>query len=107
MKGQIQSIHLIFFEPDGKFCKRDGSFCKPDSSLCEPDGSLCEPDSRFCERNGSFYERDGKYEMEKQIEKAKQVIAKPSKSKKLKFTRTKGQEIELNEILIMKTTTVR
>jgi hypothetical protein len=45
--------------------------------------------------------------MEKQIEKAKQVIAKPSKSKKLKFTRTKGQEIELNEILIMKTTTVR
>jgi transposase len=41
--------------------------------------------------------------MEKQVEKAKQVIAKPSKSKKLKFTRTKGQEIELNEALIEKT----
>ena len=41
--------------------------------------------------------------MKKQIEKAKQVIAKPSKSKKLKFTRTKGQEIDLNEVLIMKT----
>lgn len=41
--------------------------------------------------------------MEKQVEKAKQVIAKPSKSKKLKFTRTKGQEIELNEALIQKT----
>jgi transposase len=31
------------------------------------------------------------------------VIAKPSKSKKLKFTRAKGQEIELNEALIEKT----
>ena len=41
--------------------------------------------------------------MDKQIEKAKQVIAKPSKSKKLKVTQTKGQEIELNDFLIEKT----
>jgi transposase len=41
--------------------------------------------------------------MDKQIEKAKQVIANPSKSKKLKFTHAKGQEIELNEVLIEKT----
>jgi transposase len=47
--------------------------------------------------------RKDKYEMDKQIEKAKQVIAKPSKSKKLKFIHTKGQEIELNEVLINKT----
>ena len=42
--------------------------------------------------------------MEKQIEKAKQVVEKPSKSKKLKFTQTDGQQISLNEALIEKTT---
>jgi transposase len=41
--------------------------------------------------------------MEKQIEKAKQVIAKPSKSKKMKFTQTKKQKMELNVALIEKT----
>ena len=41
--------------------------------------------------------------MVNQIEKAKQVIAKPSKSKKIKFTQAKGQEMELNEVLIEKT----
>jgi len=47
--------------------------------------------------------RKDKYEMEKQIEKAKSIIANPSKNKKTKFTLTKGQEIELNEALIEKT----
>jgi transposase len=41
--------------------------------------------------------------MEKQIEKAKQVIEKPSKRKKMKFTQTKEQKMELNEALIEKT----
>ncbi|MFZ4400536.1 MAG: IS1634 family transposase [Bacteroidales bacterium] len=56
----------------------------------------------ICSYSSIRYRKD-KYEMEKQIDKAKQVIAKPSKSKKLKFTQTKGQEIELNEVLIEKT----
>jgi transposase len=56
----------------------------------------------ICSYSSVRYRKD-KYEMEKQVEKAKQVIAKPSKSKKFKFTRTKGQEIELNEALIEKT----
>jgi transposase len=56
----------------------------------------------ICSYSSVRYRKD-KYEMDKQIEKAKQVIAKPSKSKKLKFTRTKGQEIELNDVLIVKT----
>ena len=56
----------------------------------------------ICSYSSVRYRKD-KYEMEKQIEKAKQVITKPSKSKKLKFTRIKGQEIELNEALIEKT----
>lgn len=41
--------------------------------------------------------------MEKLIQKAKQVIENPTKGKKLKFTSTKGQNIELNEALIEKT----
>jgi len=56
----------------------------------------------ICSYSSVRYRKD-KYEMEKQIEKAKQVIAKPSKSKKTKFTHTKGQIIELNEALIGKT----
>lgn len=56
----------------------------------------------ICGYSSVRYRKD-KYEMEKQIEKAKQVIEKPFKNKKLKFTRTKGQEIELNDVLIEKT----
>lgn len=56
----------------------------------------------ICSYSSVRYRKD-RYEMEKQIEKAKQVIAKPSKSKKTKFTQTKGQKIELNEALIAKT----
>ncbi|MBK6665579.1 MAG: hypothetical protein IPG48_05350 [Saprospiraceae bacterium] len=41
--------------------------------------------------------------MNKQIEKAKQVIQVPSKSKKLKFTKTNDQKLELNDELIEKT----
>ena len=56
----------------------------------------------ICSYSSVRYRKD-KYEMETQIEKAKQVVAKPSKSKKMKFTQTKGQKIELNEALIQKT----
>lgn len=56
----------------------------------------------ICSYSSVRYRKD-KYEMEKQIEKAKQVVAKPSKSKKMKFTQTKGQKVELNEALIEKT----
>lgn len=55
----------------------------------------------ICSYSSIRYRKD-KYEMEKQIEKAKQVVAKPSKSKKVKFTQTKDQKIELNEALIEK-----
>lgn len=56
----------------------------------------------ICSYSAIRYRKD-KHEMEKQIDKAKEVIAKPSKTKKLKFTQTKNQQIELNEILIEKT----
>lgn len=56
----------------------------------------------ICSYSSVRYRKD-KYEMEKQIEKAKQAIANPSKSKKMKFTQTKGMKIELNDALIEKT----
>lgn len=55
----------------------------------------------ICSFSSLRYRKD-KYEMEKQIERAKQVIAMPSKSKKLKFTQINGQKIELNDALIEK-----
>ena len=57
----------------------------------------------ICSYSSLRYRKD-KYEMEKQIEKAKQVIEHPSKSKKLKFTQNTGTKILLNEALIEKTT---
>lgn len=79
---------------------------KIDRELPRNDGSLL----RFKTNNGylicSFstlrYRKD-KHEMQKQIEKAKQVIAHPSKRKKLKFTKSKNEKLELNETLIEKT----
>lgn len=56
----------------------------------------------ICSYSSARYRKD-RYEMEKQIEKAKQVIAEPSKSKRMKFTHTRAQKIELNEALIEKT----
>jgi transposase len=56
----------------------------------------------ICSYSSVRYRKD-KYEMEKQIIKAEQIIAKPSKSKRLKFTQTKNKEIELNQPLIDKT----
>ena len=47
--------------------------------------------------------RKNLYEMNKQIEKAKQVVEKPSKRKKIKFTKNNNHQLEINEVLIEKT----
>ena len=57
----------------------------------------------ICSYSSVRYRKD-KYEMEKQIEKAKLVIKTPSKGKKLKFTQLKEEQMSLNEPLILKTT---
>ena len=44
----------------------------------------------ICSYSSVRYRKD-KYEMEKQIDKAKLVIDNPSKNKKLKFTKSSGQ----------------
>lgn len=56
----------------------------------------------ICSYSSLRYRKE-QHEMEKQIQRAKQVIANPSKYKKLKFTQTKGQKVELHEALIEKT----
>jgi transposase len=56
----------------------------------------------ICSYSSVRYRKD-KYEMDKQIEKAKYIINNPSKNKKLKFTQTKGTQLELNQKLIDKT----
>lgn len=56
----------------------------------------------ICSYSTVRYRKD-KYEMEKQIEKAKHIISNPSKNKKLKFTKANGQQFELNQKLIDKT----
>jgi transposase len=56
----------------------------------------------ICSYSSVRYRKD-RHEMEQQIEKARMAIANPSKTRKLKFTQTKDQKIELNEALIEKT----
>ncbi len=77
-----------------------------DKSIIREDGKSIrlKTDNGYliCSFSSLRYRKD-KYEMEKQIEKAKQVIEKPSKTKKLKFTQTDGIEISLNQTLIEKT----
>ena len=56
----------------------------------------------ICSYSSTRYRKD-KYEMEKQIEKAKYIVDNPSQNKKLKFTKSNGQKLELNQKLIDKT----
>ena len=56
----------------------------------------------ICSYSAVRYRKD-KYEMEKQIEKAKLIIEKKSKNRKIKFTKAINEEIMLNEELIQKT----
>ena len=81
----------------------------PGEMVDEIDKSICRADSesiRIKTENGylicsfsSLRYRKDKHEMEK----AKFIIDNPSKSKKLKFTKTKDQQIGLNQKLIDKT----
>ncbi len=55
----------------------------------------------ICSYSSVRYRKD-KYEMEKQIKKAQLVVDNPSKNKKIKFTKVKGQDVMLNQKLISK-----
>ncbi len=81
--------------------------------IAEIDKSILRQDSKsiriktdngylICSYSSVRYLKD-KYEMEKQIEKAKYIIDNPSKNRKLKFTKSTGQNMEINQKLIDKT----
>lgn len=53
----------------------------------------------ICSYSAVRYRKD-LYEMNKQIEKAKQAVQSPSKTRRTKFTKTNRQQIELNEELM-------
>lgn len=82
------------------------TFAAIDKSIVREDGKSIriKTDNGYliCSYSSVRYRKD-LYEMNKQIEKAKQVIDQPSKSKKLKFTQSKGEQIILNDALIEKT----
>jgi len=84
----------------------------PNELITEIDKSVLREDGKsiriktgngylICSYSSVRYRKD-KYEMEKQIEKAQYIIDNPSKNKKLKFTKSTGQNIEINQKLIDK-----
>ena len=82
-------------------------FTKIDEMLIREDGENIRiaTDNGFliCSFSSLRYRKD-KYEMEKQIQKAKQIIENPSKIRKTKFTKSnKENNLEINQILIDKT----
>ncbi len=79
---------------------------KIDNEIIREDGKSIrvETDNGYlvCSYSTTRYRKD-KYEMEKQIEKAKSIIVNPGKYKKVKFTQGENHCFELNEKLIAKT----
>lgn len=77
-----------------------------DQSLLREDGKIIrlktENGYLICSFSKQRYKKD-KYEMEKQIEKAKMLLAQPSKASKVKFLKTEDAKTTLNEELIDKT----
>lgn len=84
--------HQVFEEIDSKITREDGKNIR----IKTDKGYL------ICSYSSLRYRKD-KHEMEKQIAKAYYAIENPSKSKKIKFTSSSGQKMELNEKLINKT----
>lgn len=85
----------------------------PTETLQQIDQQLIREDGRtirlntdkgflICSYSQKRFRKDN-YEMEKQIEKAKDVITYPSKGKKTKFVKAEQQKMVLNENLITKT----
>ena len=85
----------------------------PTETLQQIDQQLIREDGRtirlntdkgflICSYSQKRFRKDN-YEMEKQIEKAKDVITYPSKGKKTKFVKADQQKMVLNENLITKT----
>lgn len=81
-------------------------FNQIDTQIIREDGKLIrlstDKGDLICTYSTSRYKKD-KYEMEKQLHKAKMMIEKPSKNKKAKFVKANNEQFELNQNLINKT----
>lgn len=98
-------IHYIVGARLGNISKE--LFGKIDKAMIREDGKTIriptENGFLICSYSSVRYRKD-KYEMEKQIEKAYQIIENPSKSRKTKFTQSNGEnKLEINQKLIDKT----
>jgi transposase len=78
-----------------------------DQNLLREDGRIIRIQTDYgyliCSFSKQRYKKD-KFEMEKQIEKAKTLVSQPSKASKVKFLKTEDAKTKLNERLIEKTT---
>lgn len=76
-----------------------------DTSLPRVDGSSIrlQTDNGFliCSYSKQRYKKD-KYEMDKQVEKAKMLLSQPSRASRVKFLKTEGAKAVLNEELMDK-----
>jgi len=91
--ARIQNIsEAILSEIEKKMERVNGKTCKIKTS---------EGNFLICEYLESRYKRE-KRELEKQIEKAKQIIKEPSKAKKVRFIKNTKNNYELNNELIEK-----
>ena len=77
-----------------------------DKTIIREDGNIIriKTDKGYliCSYSSLRYRKD-EYEMKKQIEKAELIVDDPGKNRKVKFTKTNEQKIELNHKLIDKT----
>lgn len=78
-----------------------------DTNLSRTDGSVIRLKTKsgylICSFSKKRYNKD-KYEMQKQIERAKLMMSQPSKVKRIKYLKSEDSKMDLNEKLIEKTT---
>lgn len=76
-----------------------------DDTILREDGSCIRINTEngylICSYSTKRYRKD-KYEMEKQITRAKYIVEHPSMNKKMKYTKSEGENIKLNQKLIEK-----
>jgi transposase len=89
--GNLQQA--VFDELDTKIKREEGKTIR----LHTDKGYL------ICSFSNARYKKD-KYEMEKQLLKAQNIIKSPSKNTKAKFVKTHNEKLEINEELLKKTT---
>ena len=77
-----------------------------DSSMNRVDGEIVRIKTSngylICSFSSTRYRKD-RYEMERQIEKAREAIKTPARNRRLKFVKASNSKMELNESLIEKT----